>query len=59
MKSIKNFYNKEGWKKLYNDTVDAKLFEDLRPVAKNYISKCRLRINKYIPKIKMKINEEK
>ena len=49
MKSIRDFYNKKGWKELYNETLDAKLFEDLRPVAKNYISNADLG-SKNIPK---------
>jgi len=50
MKSIKNFYNEDGWKNTLNNSKDAELFEDLRPSAKKYVSKCRLRILKHIPK---------
>ena len=50
MKSIKKFYNDSGWEKKINNTKDAELFEDLRHCAKEYISRCRLRILKYIPK---------
>ena len=49
MKSIKQFYNHEGWKNISNRTTDANLFEDLRPVAKKYVSKCRLRVLNEIP----------
>lgn len=50
MQSVKKFYNKDGWKNISNQTKDAKLFEDLRPSAKKYISNCRLRVLNYIPK---------
>ena len=48
--NIYNFYNKKGWKKnnKYN-SVDAELFEDLRSISKEYIAKCRKRINNHIP----------
>ena len=49
MKSIKKFYNDSGWEKKINNTKDAELFEDLRHCAEEYISKCRLRILRYIP----------
>lgn len=50
MKSIKKFYNNSGWKKKIGDTKDSVLFEDLRQCAEEYVSRCRLRILKYIPK---------
>ncbi len=50
IKYVNEFYNKSGWSKKKGDTEDARLFEDLRKCAKKYISKCRLRIIKYIPK---------
>ena len=50
MKSIKKFYNKDGWKESAGSSKDAELFEDLRNCAKKYASNCRLRILKYIPK---------
>ncbi len=47
---IYKFYNEIGWKKNKINSIDAQLFEDLRPCAKNYVSKCRKKIKKYIPK---------
>lgn len=47
---VGKFYNSGGWSS--NDegfTSDAELYEDLRPCARTYISKCRLRIKKFIP----------
>ncbi len=44
------FYNEGGWTKSKKNTKDAILFEDLRPVAQKYVSHCRNKINKFIPK---------
>lgn len=46
---IYNFYNKIGWKKKNKHSLDAYLFEDLRPAAKEYVSNCRKKVNKFIP----------
>jgi SAM-dependent methyltransferase len=49
-KKVQQFYDECGWQKrgqgLYADAV---LFEDLREVAHDYISKCHLRVNRYLP----------
>jgi len=43
---VKEFYNKIGWKKTNEtDFADATIFEDLRPVAAEYLTHCRLRTN--------------
>lgn len=48
---IYNFYNKFGWKKNNKiNSFDAELFEDLRKTSADYVSKCRHRINNFIPK---------
>jgi hypothetical protein len=44
------FYNEGGWTKSKKNTKDAILFEDLRPVAKKYVSYCRKKINNFIAK---------
>ena len=44
-----NFY-KSGWDQKNGSTEDAKRWEDLRKYSRDYVSKCRLRIFKYIPK---------
>ena len=44
------FYNEEGWSQSEKNTKDAILFEDLRPVAKKYVSHCRYKINNFLPK---------
>lgn len=45
-KNLREFYNKRGWHKRNstNQYEDSVLWEDNRPVAKKYISKCRLRL---------------
>lgn len=55
IKYVNKFYNNSGWKKKNKDTLDATLFEDLRSNAKEYVSKCRVRLKKYIPKKGMHI----
>ena len=48
--NIYNFYNQKGWNKKNNISIDAELFEDLRACAKNYVSRCRNKLNYFIPK---------
>ena len=48
--NIYNFYNNIGWEKVNKISKDAELFEDLRQCAKIYVSKCRKKINKFIPR---------
>ena len=46
---VSRFYTTNGWDKVNGNTTCAILFEDLRSVAAEYVSKCRLRPLKYIP----------
>ena len=46
---VSKFYNTIGWETDNEITEDAKLFEDLRECARQYVSKCRLRLLRYIP----------
>lgn len=48
--NIYNFYNQRGWTEKNNISKDAELFEDLRDCAKNYVSRCRNKLNSFIPK---------
>jgi ubiquinone/menaquinone biosynthesis C-methylase UbiE len=47
--SVMRFYDEVGWQSK-KDVVfqDAELFEDLRPVSKEYIHRCHLRINEHL-----------
>ena len=46
---VSKFYNKLGWETDVGITEDARRFEDLRESAEDYLSKCRLRVLRYIP----------
>lgn len=48
--NVFKFYNEHGWSQSKKSTKDAELFEDLRPVAADYVSDCRKKINKFLPK---------
>jgi hypothetical protein len=48
-KRVSKFYNTVGWKTNDEITEDARRFEDLREHAKEYVSKCRLRVLSHIP----------
>ena len=45
----RQFYNTVGWENEKGISEDAKRWEDLRECAKDYVSKCRLRICEHIP----------
>ena len=47
--NVSSFYNQVGWKSEGQITEDAKRYEDLRENAKEYVSKCRLRVLRHIP----------
>ena len=46
---VSKFYNTVGWETEEGITEDAKRWEDLREYAKEYVSKCRLRVLSHIP----------
>jgi len=46
--TVYKFYNEGGWNESKKNTKDAKLFEDLRVVAREYVSHCRKKINNHI-----------
>jgi SAM-dependent methyltransferase len=47
--SVREFYNEKGWQESGGVTTDARLWEDLRPVAAEYVRACRLRILNFLP----------
>ena len=48
--SVRNFYETRGWQaNLEGNTEDASLWEDLRPVASEYVSTCRRRVLRHVP----------
>ena len=47
--SVMRFYDEVGWQSDGDDAFrDAELFEDLRPVSRDYIHRCHLRVNRYL-----------
>jgi ubiquinone/menaquinone biosynthesis C-methylase UbiE len=48
-KVVSKFYNTIGWESNEGLTEDAKRWEDSREVAREYVSKCRLRVLRQIP----------
>jgi ubiquinone/menaquinone biosynthesis C-methylase UbiE len=49
-KKVSDFYNTVGWETVGEITEDAKKFEDLRAYASEYVSNCRLRLLRHIPR---------
>lgn len=47
---VEKFYDEIGWQTYEGITEDARRFEDLRRCASEYVSKCRLRVLRHIPK---------
>jgi len=46
---VSEFYNTTGWETEGEITEDARRWEDLREHAREYVSKCRLRVLRHIP----------
>lgn len=46
---VSKFYNTVGWETEGEITEDARIWEDLREHARDYVSKCRLRVLRHIP----------
>lgn len=46
---VSKFYNTVGWETEGEITEDARRWEDLREHAREYVSKCRLRVLRHIP----------
>ena len=53
--TVLKFYSQGGWDEESGITEDARRFEDLRECARDYVSKCRLRLLHHIPKAGEKI----
>lgn len=46
---VAEFYNSVGWEMENDITFDARKYEDLRENAREYVVKCRQRINRHLP----------
>lgn len=49
-RQTQSFYDAVGWTVAGEATVDAQKWEDLRPCAASYVSACRLRVLRHLPK---------
>jgi len=49
-RQTQNFYDAVGWTDTGAATVDAQKWEDLRACARDYVSACRLRVLRHLPK---------
>lgn len=47
-RQVQDFYNQVGWKTESDGFYQNARFEDLRPVAREYIHRCHLRVNRYV-----------
>jgi hypothetical protein len=45
---VREFYDQIGWSQVGEGLYQNARYEDLRPVARDYIHLCRLRVNRYI-----------
>ncbi len=45
---VSDFYDKVGWQKVATDMYQNATYEDLRPVAREYIERCHLRVNRHL-----------
>lgn len=45
---VSNFYNTVGWTETDAVTEDARLWEDLRTAARDYVSNCRMRVTRHV-----------
>jgi ubiquinone/menaquinone biosynthesis C-methylase UbiE len=47
---VKSFYEGQGWSTNdHGNTTDAQLFEDLRPIAQDYVRACRRKVLSFLP----------
>jgi SAM-dependent methyltransferase len=46
---VRDFYDERGWHADSGEYADAQLWEDLRPVAAEYVSACRRKVLDYLP----------
>src|SRR5512137_25918 len=47
---VKDFYNQVGWQRISPELYQNAIYEDLRPVSREYIERCHLRVNRHIVK---------
>jgi len=47
-RQVREFYNRVGWKEISDGLYQNARYEDLRPVSREYIHRCHLRVNRHI-----------
>ncbi len=47
-KNVRQFYDQVGWKLVDESLYQNAQYEDLRPVSRDYIHRCHLRVNKHL-----------
>jgi hypothetical protein len=47
---VREFYNSVGWKQIGDGVYQNARYEDLRPVSRQYIHRCHLRVCEFLPK---------
>jgi SAM-dependent methyltransferase len=47
-RQVREFYNQTGWKQAGEGVYQNARYEDLRPVVRDYIHLCHLRVNRYL-----------
>ncbi len=45
---MREFYDRVGWQMVSGEVYQNAEYEDLRPVSRDYIHKCHLRINRHL-----------
>ncbi len=45
---VKDFYNQVGWQRISDELYQNAIYEDLRPVSREYIERCHLRVNRHL-----------
>jgi SAM-dependent methyltransferase len=48
---VREFYNRVGWQQVSEGTYQNATYEDLRPVAREYIHRCHLRVSRHLAPI--------
>lgn len=48
LQQVREFYDQIGWSQVGDGLYQNARYEDLRPVAQEYIRKCHLRVNRYL-----------
>ena len=49
-RQVREFYNSVGWKQIGEGVYQNARYEDLRPVSREYIHRCHLRVARFLPK---------